>query len=231
MQYNYLVKYFTNKGKPMNKQLLSSLILALVLSLTPVAFFSNTALAREVENNESEIEAETPERNKPSTEKREVIKEKIETKKEEKAAERKERFDANKLRVCEKRKERFKTMMQQVSDRGAKQLGVFKAIADKTNAFYSEKGYNVANYTTVSKEVDELYAQSLAAVNTTQEAKDSWSCDGNNPVGAMEAFRTAKTAEVATLKAYKDKVRQLILLVKQAGGKASTDVSTEGGAQ
>lgn len=223
MQYNYLVKYFTDKGKPMNKQLLSSLILALVLSLTPVAFFSNTALAREVENNESEIEAETPERNKPSTEKREVIKEKIETKKE--------RFDANKLRVCEKRKERFKTMMQQVSDRGAKQLGVFKAIADKTNAFYSEKGYNVANYTTVSKEVDELYAQSLAAVNTTQEAKDSWSCDGNNPVGAMEAFRTAKTAEVATLKAYKDKVRQLILLVKQAGDKASTDVSTEGGAQ
>lgn len=223
MQYNYLVKYFTDKGKPMNKQLLSSLILALVLSLTPVAFFSNTALAREVENNESEIEAETPERNKPSTEKREVIKEKIETKKE--------RFDANKLRVCEKRKERFKTMMQQVSDRGAKQLGVFKAIADKTNAFYSEKGYNVANYTTVSKEVDELYAQSLAAVNTTQEAKDSWSCDGNNPVGAMEAFRTAKTAEVATLKAYKDKVRQLLLLVKQAGDKASTDVSTEGGAQ
>lgn len=223
MQYNYLVKYFTDKGKPMNKQLLSSLILALVLSLTPVAFFSNTALAREVENNESEIEAETPERNKPSTEKREVIKEKIETKKE--------RFDANKLRVCEKRKERFKTMMQQVSDRGAKQLGVFKAIADKTNAFYSEKGYNVANYTTVSNEVDELYVQSLAAVNTTQEAKDSWSCDGNNPVGAMEAFRTAKTAEVATLKAYKDKVRQLILLVKQAGDKASTDVSTEGGAQ
>lgn len=223
MQYNYLVKYCTNKGKPMNKQLLSSLILALVLSLTPVAFFSNTALAREVENNESEIEAETPERNKPSTEKREVIKEKIETKKE--------RFDANKLRVCEKRKERFKTMMQQVSDRGAKQLGVFKAIADKTNAFYSEKGYNVANYTTVSKEVDELYAQSLAAVNTTQEAKDSWSCDGNNPVGAMEAFRTAKTTEVATLKAYKDKVRQLLLLVKQAGDKASTDVSTEGGAQ
>lgn len=223
MQYNYLVKYFTDKGKPMNKQLLSSLILALVLSLTPVAFFSNTALAREVENNESEIEAETPERNKPSTEKREVIKEKIETKKE--------RFDANKLRVCEKRKERFKTMMQQVSDRGAKQLGVFKAIADKTNAFYSEKGYNVANYTTVSNEVDELYVQSLAAVNTTQEAKDSWSCDGNNPVGAMEAFRTAKTAEVATLKAYKDKVRQLILLVKQAGDKASTDVSTQGGVQ
>lgn len=207
----------------MNKQLLSSLMLALVVSLTPVAFFSNTALARAIENNESERETETPERNKPSTEKLEVIKEKIETKKE--------RFDANKLRVCEKRKERFKTMMQQVSDRGAKQLGVFKAIADKTNAFYSEKGYNVANYTTVSKEVDELYAQSLAAVNTTQEAKDSWSCDGNNPVGAMEAFRTAKTAEVATLKAYKDKVRQLILLVKQAGGKASTDVSTQGGVQ
>lgn len=223
MQYNYLVKYFTDKGKPMNKQLLSSLMLALVVSLTPVAFFSNTALARAIENNESERETETPERNKPSTEKLEVIKEKIETKKE--------RFDANKLRVCEKRKERFKTMMQQVSDRGAKQLGVFKAIADKTNAFYSEKGYNVANYTTVSKEVDELYAQSLAAVNTTQEAKDSWSCDGNNPVGAMEAFRTAKTAEVATLKAYKDKVRQLILLVKQAGGKASTDVSTQGGVQ
>jgi hypothetical protein len=223
MQYNYLVKYCTNKGKPMNKQLLSSLMLALVVSLTPVAFFSNTALARAIENNESERETETPERNKPSTEKREVIKEKIETKKE--------RFDANKLRVCEKRKERFKTMMQQVSDRGAKQLGVFKAVADKTNAFYSEKGYNVANYTTVSKEVDELYTQSLAAVNTTQEAKDSWSCDGNNPVGAMEAFRTAKAAEVATLKAYKDKVRQLILLVKQAGGKASTDASTEGGAQ
>lgn len=210
----------------MNRLTLPSLLIALALCATPTAFFASTALAKNAHATDNKVEVETEgDDASPQSEKRDKVQKKVAAKKQEKQ----ERFDANKLRACEKREGRFKIMMQQLSDRGVKQLGVFKSIADKTNTFYSTKGYHADGYTELAKEVDDLYNRSLTAVNATQAAKDDWSCENDSPIQAMNTFREAKKAEIATLKAYKDKVRELILLVKQAAGTAET--TNEGGVQ
>ena len=66
--------------------------------------------------------------------------------------------------------------------------------------------------------MDILYSESLAAISMTQVSQTEWSCDDSSPQSAMRVFSNAKKNEIATLKAYKDKVRELILLVKQVGG-------------
>jgi hypothetical protein len=136
------------------------------------------------------------------------------------------RFTANKLRVCEKKEKQITESITRIGDRGAKQLEVFHSIAERTKAFYAAKDYNVAEFATVSQEADTLYDQSLVALNTTQTSGETWSCNGSNPVAQLDAFKQAKEAEMNTLQAYKDKVHELIVLVKSAAN--TTTTTTEG---
>lgn len=203
----------------MTKRLVTSLFMALALTVVPVAFTSSIALARngvETDNaTERDLES-SKERERLAEDRRVAIED------------RKERFEANKLRVCEKRQEQIKNMIKKVSLRGTKQLDVFKKIADKTKQFYISKGYNDAGYQALTDEVEALYTTASEAVNSTSSAGSSWSCSGDNPKQTMADFRDAKKNEIAQLKAYKDKVRELILLVKKAGGgDASTDANEE----
>jgi hypothetical protein len=146
------------------------------------------------------------------------------------------RFTANKLRVCKKKQAQISSAIEQIGDRGAKQLEVFHTIAERTKAFYTSKGYDTAGYSELAQQVDALYDQSLVAVTSTQSTGDNWSCSGSSPMAQFSAFKDAKQTEIATLKAYKDKVRDLIVFVKaaatstaQAGGKspAATEESQQ----
>lgn len=198
----------------MIKKQFSTLCLAILLGAAPVIFMSNSAVAladttalekraeQAIANSRSEVRSTT---NGNANKHVEVI-----TKDE--------RFTAKKLQICNRNQDRFKSRMNHISDRGVKQLDVFKKIADRTKAFYETKGYNVSGYSTLAAEVDVLYSNSAAAISATQNSQTEWSCDDNNPQSAMRLFSDAKKNEIATLKAYKDKVRELILLVKQAGG-------------
>lgn len=137
------------------------------------------------------------------------------------------RFTANKLRVCEKRQDQILTNISNISDRGAKQLEVFHAIAERTKAFYAAKNYTAQGYNELAEAVDTLYDQSLVAVNATQSAGETWSCNGTNPTAQMEQFKQAKEAEMTILATYKDKVHELLILVKNT----ATQATTAGGIQ
>ncbi len=140
------------------------------------------------------------------------------TEKSDKATARQNRFDANKVKKCEKKQAKINAKLDTISARGAKQLEVFHAISTRVQTFYITKEYAVENYQTVVSELDALYDQSLVAVTSTQNAADAWSCTVQDPIVSMDTFKSAKRAEITTLKAYKNKVHELILLVKQAGG-------------
>jgi hypothetical protein len=211
----------------MTKRLLLHLVFAAVLAAVPIAFASTVAYARDGEHETSSVrqrELET----KTETENTAEDERMAETSELNVAQqERKERFEANKLRVCEKRQDQLKHMIERVSSRGAKQLEVFKKIADKTKQFYADKGYSATGYNTLVAEVDAAYESASAAVNSTTTTGTSWSCTGDNPKQAMADFKEAKKNEITQLKAYKEKVRSLILLVKKAAG-VSSDNTTEG---
>ena len=191
---------------------LSALCLTLLLGTVPIAFSSGTAVAlsdkavqvradQAVERSRNPV-GETVRSQRAST----VL------------AEKEERFTDKKLQRCNKSQDGIKLRMQQISNRGVKQLEVFRKIADRTKAFYETKGYSAERYPALAAEVDLQYEQSVAALRATQSSQNEWSCDSSNPLRAMSGFSDAKKNEIAALRAYKDKVRELILLVKQAGG-------------
>lgn len=137
------------------------------------------------------------------------------------------RFTENKLRVCEKKEDQIASSIARIGSRGAKQLEVFHSIAERTKAFYATKGYDIAGFDTASQAVDTAYDQTLVALNATQTSGETWSCNGTNPVAQLQAFKQAKQAEVAALQDYKDKVHNLIVIVKSATA-ANTTTTTEG---
>lgn len=215
----------------MTKRLLFPLILAVALAVVPVALASTVAYARDdtrrtdtEQRNETETENETENETETENE-REHIAETDGT--DANKLNREDRLEANKLRVCEKRQDQLKSMIDKVSTRGTKQLEVFKKIADKTKQFYTNKGYSATGYDALVGEVDAAYDTAFTSVNATTTMGDSWSCDGDNPKQAMSDFKAAKTNEVVQLKAYKDKVRELILLVKKAANSDSDDTTEE----
>lgn len=139
-----------------------------------------------------------------------------------------QRFTANKLRGCERRQVQIISNISAISDRGAKQLDVFHSIAERTKAFYAAKGYSLPTYDSLAASVDSLYDKSLVAVNTTQSSGESWSCNGSNPTVQLQQFKQAKQAEITTLAEYKNKVHELLVLVKSA---ATSSTQSTGGTQ
>ena len=138
------------------------------------------------------------------------------------------RFTTNKLRACERRQDQIISNISAISDRGSRQLEVFHSIAERVKAFYAAKNYHVDTYDAVAAETDALYDQSLVSVNTTQSSGESWSCNGMNPTEQFSRFKSAKQAEMQTLAAYKAKVHELLLLVKTA---AASSATTSGGTE
>jgi hypothetical protein len=134
---------------------------------------------------------------------------------------RQNRFNANQTKKCEKKQEKIIAKLDAISARGTKQLDVFHTIATRVQSFYIQKGYTADGYDALIVELDKLYDQSLVAVTSTQNASDTWGCNLQDPIASLNNFKVTKRAETATLTSYKDKIRELILLVKQAGETSS----------
>ena len=196
----------------MKTSTLSTLCFTLLLGTVPVIFSSGTAAA--LSDKAVEMRAEQAAERSHSTESKSARNERASAV----LAEKEERFTEKKLQRCNKSQDGIKLRMQQISNRGVKQLEIFRKIADRTKAFYEMKGYSVERYPALAAEVDLQYEQSIAALRATQSSQNEWSCDSSNPLRAMSGFSDAKKNEIAALRAYKDKVHELILLVKQAGG-------------
>lgn len=138
------------------------------------------------------------------------------------------RFTENKLRVCEKKEDQIANSITRIGSRGAKQLEVFHSIAERTKAFYATKGYDVVEFAQAAQDVDTAYDQALVALNATQTSGETWSCNGTNPIAQLQAFKEAKQAEITALQEYKDKVHNLIVIVKTAAATTNTTTTTEG---
>ena len=234
------------KGKNPMKQKIYTAVLLLMVGLVPVGFVSQTASALSVtntielakndaaqtaNNGKSEIarqaHQDTNNGNHGQGNNGNANGNNENTNGNSTQATQEARFTENKLRVCEKKEDQIASSIARIGDRGAKQLEVFHSIAERTKAFYAAKGYDAADFATASQDVDTAYDQALVALNTTQTSGETWSCNGTNPVAQMQAFKQAKEAEIAALQAYKDKVHNLIVIVKSAAA-TNTTTTTEG---
>lgn len=134
------------------------------------------------------------------------------------------RLDAAKAQSCQKRQKAVTNIMARIVDRGTKQIGVFDAIATRTETFYSSHNLSLANYATLVAAVNAAKTKAqtdLAAV----KAADTFSCTSSDPKGQVITFKTALKLEIADLKAYKTAVKNLIVGVKSVAGTTSPSPS------
>lgn len=138
------------------------------------------------------------------------------------------RLEAAKLKVCEKRQKAITNIMVRIGDRGQKQLDLFTKIADRTVAFYADKGKTLSNYQALVDDVLVKKAIAQEAVDTIKNSSTTFDCNGEDPKGVVHAFKASLKAEIEALKAYKTSVKNLIVGVKSVQG---TTTSSENGGQ
>ena len=137
-----------------------------------------------------------------------------------------------KLKVCQKREKTIDNIMTRMGDRSLKQLDVFTKIAERTEAFYVKSGKILDNYDALVAEVTATQANAQVAVTAAQSTTVTFKCDGTNPKGAADSFKTNLEARNQALKAYKTAVKNLIVGVKSVQGTiTSNDVKQTEGSQ
>ena len=136
----------------------------------------------------------------------------------------KERLEGRKLKACQNREKAVTNIMSRIGDRGQKQVDLFTKIADRTQKFYADKGLSLSNYDALAADVAAKKTAAEAAVAATKSTTVQFKCDGDNPKGTAEHFKSSMKRQNEALKAYKTSVKNLIVGVKSSK-------STAGGQQ
>lgn len=214
----------------MQKQLIKQSLVA-GIAVFAVAAVALPAFAQE----KQQTTTITQEKAQSTTHQRAATQEKLTQVKEEaqvKLAERKEaaqtKLTEYKLKACQKREKNINNIMARQADRGTKHLAVFTKIADRTMAFYAEKGKVLSNYDDLVAEVATKKTAAEAAIESTANTSSTFKCDGTDPKGAASHFKDNHKAQNEALKAYKTAVKNLIVGVKSV---QSTTVKNSEGAQ
>ncbi len=121
----------------------------------------------------------------------------------------------HKLKMCQQQQASITSRLQHMSTISSTQLEIYHEMATKTEDFYTNGGYSIATYQPLVAEVHSLYATASATVQSTEDTANRWSCNGNAKQD-LAAFKDSRAASVETLNAYRQKVRELIVLVKSA---------------
>lgn len=133
-----------------------------------------------------------------------------------------------KLKACENRQKAITNIMSRIADRGQKQLELFTTIAERTEAFYADKGKTLANYDELVADVEAKKAAAQTAVDAVESNSTTFDCSNENPKAAIDSFKESLKGQIEALNAYKKSVKNLIVGVKSV---QSTTSSSENGAE
>ncbi|HEU5004503.1 MAG TPA: hypothetical protein VFT49_00240 [Candidatus Saccharimonadales bacterium] len=138
-----------------------------------------------------------------------------------------------KLKACQNREAAINNIMTRINTRAQKQLNLFDTIAARVENFYTTKGNTADNYDQLVAAVNSAKSQAQTDLSTLQ-GSSTFSCDGNNPRGAVTAFQDYLKTEITDLQNYRSTVKSLIFTVAQANGVTVSDSNqstTQGGQQ
>ena len=128
------------------------------------------------------------------------------------------RLNQAKLKACQRREGAINKILTRSAARGEKQLEVLNKISERTQAFYAKKGKTLSNYNALVFEVNSKKGVAQTAVAAVKSSSASFRCDGTDPKGTAESFKTNLKNQAAALKAYKTAVKNLIAGVRNAQG-------------
>jgi hypothetical protein len=118
--------------------------------------------------------------------------------------------NSSKFAICNAHLQTAKNTMSRITDRGQKQLDLFTAISNRTQAFYNLSGKNLGSY---SKLVYQAYAKRSAAVlsiNALNSDNAQFSCGNSNPKLSIGQFQTDVNSQVKAMQTYRTAVKNLV---------------------
>jgi hypothetical protein len=154
------------------------------------------------------------------------LKERLQELKDQRQERQDKRLASAKLKVCEARQKNIEHVMDRSEARAENQLKLFNTITERVEAFYVKKGKTVANYDELVANIATAKAKVQADV-ATMKGLTSFDCNGEDPKGDVEAFKTAHKAVIQDLKDYRTAVKNLIVAVKSAQGTESSEGSNQ----
>ncbi len=147
------------------------------------------------------------------------------------AAERKVEVEARltdaRLRACQNRQTVITNIMTRISDRGQKQLDLFSGIATRVENFYTSKGKILSNYATLVADVNAKQSAAQLAVNAVKSSSTAFTCDGTNPMGVADSFKSMLKIEISSLNDYKTSIKNLIVGVKSVESQTATTTNAD----
>jgi hypothetical protein len=138
-------------------------------------------------------------------------------------------LDAAKLKSCQNREKSINNRLQNIAARGQRQMGVFDKIATRVEQFATDKNAKPANYDDLVNAVNTQKTAAQAAVDKIKGDSVSFKCDGTDPKGSLEVFKTDLKAETSALKSYRTSVKNLIVGVKTSLKTTNTTEGTQDG--
>lgn len=173
---------------------------------------------------ESEQAARLEERKEQASQKVQERKAAIIEKIEEKKAQQKNKLDTKKQALCEKRASKINLIIDRRITQNEKRFSVFTRIADKTQAFYEEKGYFSENYDALVENVIDKQTAVQAAINVAKET--DFICEEQDANHIGTTVKELMAAQKTALKEYKNAIKDLIVDVKQAAKVTTTQSET-----
>lgn len=190
-----------------NTKVLSLLLSAILFSFIYLIFVAHTF-------------AQTTTSETPIKTRVEARKERIEARKERMQT----KLDERKLKVCQVKEKVLGNRLSSLTKMTTNMLEKFDKISTRTKEFYENKvvsaGGSVSNYDALVADIDSKKVAVDTALTTAKATSEGFSCDADDPKGALTQFRTDMQAVKSALKDYRTSIKNLIVAVKSA---AKTD--------
>lgn len=119
-----------------------------------------------------------------------------------------EKLDDAKKKKCETRQKSVNEVQSSAKNMGTKRYERITKIYGMLTQYYKEKNVKVENYDVLVADI-ELKREAALAANQAVLAVAPFACTSDGPKADLEAFRTAQTAKIDALKAYRESVKKL----------------------
>ncbi len=138
------------------------------------------------------------------------------------------KLDAVHLKACQDRQNAITRIMANIVERGTNQIDVFNTIAERVEAFYTDKGKTLAGYDDLVTAVNDAKTKAQTDLDTMQSSSTSFDCTADNPKGMGSLFLTNLKTEIEDLQAYRTAIKDLIVGVKSVQGTTSSSENNAG---
>ncbi len=125
-----------------------------------------------------------------------------------------EKLAGKRLERCERLETRINNLLDRSVERSRDKLAVFQRIEEGVKEFYVNKGLSAEGYEAALANADAKEADAIAAIDAM--AEQNFECDEAESSNPGEMISEAAHTRHEALKAYRESIKELIKVVKQA---------------